>query len=283
MVMQTIHPDTALGYVHLAVSDLNRSLDFYEKALGFRLRRREKGTACLGAGQADLLMLTEIQDAARVPHTTGLYHFAILVPSRLELARSLKQLVDTETPVEGFADHLVSEAIYLSDPDGNGIEIYRDRPRSAWEFTDGHLKMATDPLDVAGLLVALKNDPGPWSGLHRQASLGHIHLHVADIALAEAFYRDVLGFELMLRYGPSASFLSAGGYHHHIGINTWAGPTPPPPDTVGLRWFLIRLPDDDELGKVATRVRRAGLELEDRSEGLLVRDPAMNGIVLTTR
>jgi catechol 2,3-dioxygenase len=278
-----IHPDTTLGYVHLTVSDLDRSLAFYQQGLGLKLHRREQGTAYLGAGRAELLVLTERPEARRASGTTGLYHFAILVPSRLELAKSLKQLAETGTQVEGFADHLVSEAIYLSDPDGNGIEIYRDRSRSAWQYSHGQLKMATDPLDLEAVLAELEGDISPWTGLHPDTVLGHVHLHVANIAQAEAFYRDVLGFELMVRYGPSASFLAAGGYHHHIGVNTWSGTVLPPPEAAGLRWFVICLPDDEALHKIVARVQRAGLKPEQQSEGLLVRDPVQNGLILTSR
>jgi catechol 2,3-dioxygenase len=278
-----IHPDTTLGYVHLTVSDLDRSLAFYQQALGFKLHRREHSTAYLGAGRAELLVLTERREARRVSGTTGLYHFAILVPSRLELAKSLKRLAEARTQVEGFADHLVSEAIYLPDPDGNGIEVYRDRPRSAWQYSNGQLKMATDPLDLEAVLAELEDDVSPLTGLHPDTVLGHVHLHVANIAQAEAFYRDVLGFELMVRYGPSASFLSAGGYHHHIGVNTWSGTALPPPEAVGLRWFVICLPDGEALQKIVARVRRTGLTPEQQSEGLLVRDPVQNGIILTSQ
>ena len=196
------------------------------------------------------------------------------------MAQSLRRIAETRTPVEGFADHLVSEAIYLPDPDGNGIEIYRDRPRAEWQFTNGQLKMGTDPLDVDGVLAELAGQAEPWSGLHPDTVLGHMHLHVANIPQAEAFYRDVLGFDLVMRYGPTASFLSAGGYHHHIGVNTWSGSTLPPSDAVGLRWFVIHLPDKDELGRVTERVRQAGVALEEREEGLLLRDPVQNGIIL---
>lgn len=280
-----IHPATRLGYVHLIVSDLERSLAFYQQVLGFEIHRREVDRAYLGVGRTDLLVLTERRQAHKVQGTTGLYHFAILVPSRLELAQSLKNIAETQTPVDGFADHLVSEAIYLSDPDGNGIEIYRDRPRSEWKFQNGQLKMATDPIDLNGVLAELEGVSEPWAGLHPDTVLGHMHLHVSDLPQAEAFYHEVLGFDLMVRYGPSASFLSAGGYHHHIGINTWAGvgAPPPPPDATGLRWYVIRLPDSEELAKVVDRVRSAGLEPEEQQRGLLVRDPAQNGILLTDR
>jgi len=217
MTNSTIHPDTVLGYVHLTVSDMGQSLDFYQQSLGMTIHRREGNTAYLGAGQADLLMLTENREARQVRGTTGLYHFAILVPSRVELAQSLKRIAEMRTPVEGFADHLVSEAIYLPDPDGNGIEIYRDRPRAEWQYSGNQLKMATDPLDIDGVMAELQGNNGEWSGMHSDTVIGHIHLHVANIAQAEAFYNGVLGFDLVLRYGPSASFLSAGGYHHQIG------------------------------------------------------------------
>lgn len=284
MTETSIHPDTALGYTHLTVSDLTRSLDFYQQSLGFKIHRREGDTAYLGAGRADLLRLTERSGAQPTSHTTGLYHFAILTPSRPELAQVLRRIAETRTPVQGFADHLVSEAIYLPDPDGNGIEIYRDRPRSQWDYANGQVKMATDPLDIEDLLAELQDETEPWPGLHPDTVLGHIHLHVAQIAQAETFYRDGLGFDLMVRYGPSASFLSAGGYHHHIGVNTWAGvgASPPPPDAVGLRWFTIRLPNVEALNRVADRVRAAGIPLEEQEAGLFLRDPFQNGMMLTT-
>lgn len=282
MSAPSIHPQTRLGHVHLIITNMERSLEFYRQALGFQLHRRQNNTAYLGAGQADLLVLTERPQARAVTGATGLYHFAVLVPSRLELAQSLRRLAQTGAPVQGFADHWVSEAIYLPDPDGNGIEIYRDRPQSEWPYQNGQLQMATDPLNIDEILAELNGHAEDWPGLHPQTTLGHIHLHVASIPQAEAFYHNILGFDLILRYGPSASFLSAGGYHHHIGINTWAGKTPPPPNAVGLRWFTICLPNELELNSVASRARQAGVEIEERDEGLLLRDPAQNGLILTT-
>jgi catechol 2,3-dioxygenase len=270
-----------LGAVHLTVSNLARSLEFYQQIIGFKLHRRNDNMAYLGAGQNDLLVLTEQAQAQPPRGTTGLYHFAILTPSRFELAQSLKRIAETRTPVEGFADHLVSEAIYLPDPDGNGIEIYRDRPRSEWKYPNGQLKMGTEPLDIQDLLGELAGHETAWAGLHAETTIGHIHLHVANIPQAEAFYQGVLGFDLIIRYGPSASFLSAGGYHHHIGVNTWAGKVPPPPGAVGLRYFVIRLPNAQALNDVANNVRQAGIPLEERDEGLFLQDPVENGIVLT--
>jgi catechol 2,3-dioxygenase len=238
--------------------------------------------AALGAGGPELVVLTEKKGARRVRRASGLYHFAILVPSRLELAQVLKRIGETRTPVEGFSDHLVSEAIYLPDPDGNGIEMNRDRPRSEWPYDNGRLRMATDPLDIDGVLGELKGQTEPWQGLARDTVLGHMHLHVANVADAEAFYHGVLGFDVIFRMRASAGFVSAGGYHHHIAFNTWAGAgvPPPPPDSVGLRWFEIRLPNSDELAKVIERIRAANIAIEERADGLLVRDPSQNGVLL---
>lgn len=283
MTERHIHPDTRIGAVHLTVADLDRALAFYQNALGFTLHRRTESSAILGAGRADLLVLTAQPGARPVHGTTGLYHFAILVPSRRDLARSLKRLAETRTPVQGFADHRVSEAIYLSDPEGNGIEIYRDRPRSAWYDSQGRFHMATDPLDLGDLLNELQDDRQPWTGLQPKTTIGHIHLCVASIPQAEAFYRDVLGFDLMARYGPAASFLSAGGYHHHIGVNTWGslGAPPPPPDATGLRTFDVVLPNREAMLATVDRVRAAGITVEEQEAGFLVRDPSHNGLRLT--
>jgi catechol 2,3-dioxygenase len=280
-----IHPDTTIGYVHLTVANLERSLIFYQDRLGFQIHRRKGDTAYLGAGGSDLLLLTERPGARQVSGTTGLYHFAILTPSRLALAHSLRHLAETRTPVQGFSDHWVSEAIYLADPDGNGIEIYRDRPRSDWPRQNGQLQMATDPLDVDGILAELATQPGPWTGLQPETTIGHVHLHVARIPEAEAFYCDALGFDLMLRYGPSASFVSAGGYHHHLGLNIWAGvgAPSPPPDAVGLRYFTIVLPDAAALAAVVERIQRAGVDIKEKEGVIFLRDPARNGVVLATR
>lgn len=283
MKHSSIHPATSIGYVHLSVANLDRALAFYQDKLGFLLRRREGQTAYLGAGGPDLLLLTEKPGARSVSGVTGLYHFAILTPSRLALAQSLRRLAETRTPVQGFADHWVSEAIYLADPDGNGIEIYRDRPRNEWPRQNGQLQMATDPLDIQGILAELEPQPEPWTGLEAATTLGHVHLHVATIPSAEAFYGDILGFDLILRYGPSASFVSAGGYHHHLGLNTWAGVNapPPPPDAAGLRYFTINLPDQAALAVVVKRIEEAGVTFQEKDGVIFLRDPAQNGVVLS--
>ena len=279
-----IHPETVPGSVHLTVRDLDRAVTFYQQSIGLRLHRRDGTTAHLGDGRADLLVLVENPAARKVKGTTGLYHFAILVPSRKDLAEALRRLAATGWPVEGFADHLVSEAVYLSDPEGNGIEIYRDRPREEWRFVNGQLQMATDPIDLDGVLAELQ----PGEPLQEQVPagtvLGHMHLHVRNVPEADAFYTGVLGFGMMLHYGPTAGFTSAGGYHHHIGYNTWAGvgAPPPPPDAAGLRWFTVRLPDEGELTRVVDWVRTAGVPYEETPIGYLVHDPSRNAVVLTT-
>src|SRR5262249_15836204 len=222
--------------------------------------------------------------APRVRETTGLYHFAILVPSRADLSRALRRLAETDTVLQGAADHGVSEALYLADPDGNGIEIYRDRPRAEWPFVDGQLRMGADPLDSDGLLAVSEgadSPDSPYSGLARATTIGHVHLHVSNLESARRFYVDVLGFTLMQRYGPSALFVSAGGYHHHIGLNTWAGvgAPPPPPGAIGLKYFEVRLPDRAAVEAAAGRVRAARIPVESMGDAALVQDPASNAIL----
>jgi catechol 2,3-dioxygenase len=284
MTGQALDPRTTVGPVWLIVSNLRDSIRFYSESLGFRLRHEETGTAYLGAGGADLLILTEIAGAVRVPGTTGLYHFAILLPTRCDLARSLQRLFTKGAQLQGAADHLVSEALYLADPDGNGIELYRDRPKEDWIHDSSGLRMTTDPLDLDSLLSESKEPSGPWFGFPPQTTIGHIHLQVADLAAAEGFYHDVLGFDLITRYG-SASFLSAGGYHHHIAINTWAGTgaPPSPPGSIGLREFIVKVPNAVELGKVVARVSSSsGTPVEKSPTGVLVRDPSQNLLRLTS-
>lgn len=283
--MTKIANETRIGNVALFVSDLSRSLAFYREYLGFDVLSQQDGEATLGADDEALLHLKEKPGGRAVRGVSGLYHFAILMPNRLELARILRNFAEKETAMQGFSDHLVSEALYLADPDRNGIEVYRDRPRSQWPYQDGKLMMATDPLDLEDILSELPPDDGEWTGLPAGTSIGHIHLHVSNISREEAFYRDVLGFELITRYPPSASFLGAGGYHHHIGINVWAGAgaPPPPPDAVGLRWFTVDLPSEEARKAAVERLDSAGVQVEKREHGLFLRDPADNGIVLRVR
>jgi catechol 2,3-dioxygenase len=248
-----------------------------------QLHRQDGSTAALGVGGPDLLILNEQPGAKPVARgRTGLYHFAILTPSRIELARTLRHLIDTGTPIGGASDHAVSEALYLTDPDGHGIEIYRDRARPEWEFPGGTLKMTIDPFDMAGVLGELQGNEPAWTGLHPDTTIGHIHLHVAQIPASEHFYCEVLGFDLMVRYGHQASFIAAGGYHHHMGLNTWAGVGAPPPPTgaARLHWFEVRLPDAAALDAVIDRVQAANLPLEQIKNGWQVRDPSQNQIRL---
>lgn len=282
MGTSAIDARTAVGPVRLTVADLGRALSFYEGVLGMRGARQPDGDYGLSAGGPVLLSLEERRGARPKPQrSTGLYHVAILMPSRAELARVIARLAETRYPVTGASDHLVSEALYLDDPDGNGIEIYADRPRSAWPTAGREVRMTVDPLDVEGILGEL-GEPRPWTGLPAGTTIGHVHLHVSDLRSAEAFYVDLLGFEVMQRFGNSALFVAAGGYHHHLGLNVWAGvgAPPPPPDAVGLRHYAVRLPAGEPFDAVVARVRAAGLPIEENAAGLFVRDPAQNGVLL---
>lgn len=280
--MDKLPDETKVGVVSLTVGDLQRSLRFYQDVLGFTLRDQHNGVAHLGTAAEELLILNELPGARAVRGHSGLYHFAILLPSRRDLALILRQLADTNTRLQGASDHLVSEALYLADPDGNGIEIYRDRPRSEWPYANGQVQMATERLDISDLLSQISNDDPDWATLPEGTFIGHIHLHVANIPQSEQFYRDVLGLDLMVRYGPSASFLAAGGYHHHLGINTWAGPgaPPTPEDAAGLRWFSFDLPTEAALQAAVKRLQEAGVETEQVDDGVFVRDPSQNKILL---
>lgn len=270
--------DLELGPVELDVADLDRSLAFYRDILGLEQQGREDGALWLGAGGRPLVVLHEVPGAQPKPaNTTGLYHYALLLPGRPELGRALQTLLDMDYPLQGAADHLVSEAVYLPDPDGNGIELYRDRPRESWSYEDGRLRMATEPLDMHGVLEA-GEEVGDGPAVPAGSLVGHVHLHVADLPEAEKFYGDLVGFELTTRYGRMASFYAVGGYHHHLGLNVWAGvgARPAPQGSAGLRRFNVVLPRASELGALADRLSEADLAFEEDSGSLLVEDPSEN-------
>jgi catechol 2,3-dioxygenase len=280
-----IDPATALGPVRLTVSDLDRSRAFYERAIGLRPTELDDGTIGLGAaGGPALIELRGDSSAPRLNRRApGLYHLAILLPTRLDLAFALARLVQAQWPLDGASDHLVSEALYLSDPDGNGIEIYRDRPRADWRYDDGQLRMSTLPLDLNDLAGQLRAATALQAEVPAATRIGHVHLQVSGLAEAEAFYHGVLGFDVVVRGYPGALFVSAGGYHHHIGLNTWhsAGAAPAPAGSVGLRSFTIELPDERELAAVLGRLEAAGIATAGVSGGVLVRDPFDNGVLLS--
>ncbi len=270
-----------MGAVSLTVGDLDRALRFYSDVLGLAPAERSGGSALLAAGNTPLLHLVELPGARPKPaRAAGLYHFALLLPSRSDLARWLRHVLETGWPLQGWSDHGVSEAVYLADPDGNGIEVYRDRPRAEWPLSNGDLQMVTEPLDARGLL-ALAPDGEPWS-MPAGAVMGHVHLHVAGIPQAQRFYCEVLGFDLVQRYGPSALFVSAGGYHHHIGLNTWAGvgAPPAPAGSAGLRYITVLLPDEAALASTVDRVQAAGVAIAPQDGDWFLSDPSGNGIRL---
>jgi len=262
-------PTLRLGPVHLTVSHLDGSIAFYERAIGLTLHDLavEDAGAALGGRHA------------------GLYHFALLHPSRRELARAVARLASKRTRIEGSADHGVSESIYLRDPDDNGIELYADRPRADWpqpKIDGQRIEMYTIALDLRGLqdeVAGEEPQPRAAAGL----VVGHLHLHVGDIERALRFYRDVLGFELMASLG-SAAFVAAGGYHHHLGLNVWHGADvqPLPPSTAGLREWSVVLPSPADVAAVRQRVADAGLEAQEHQGGLLVRDPWQTALAVTT-
>lgn len=288
--MNNLHlPDqTHIGHAHLRVRDLERSLNFYRDLLGLKVIDQRANTTALSATGAEprLLVLTADNNApAKPPRSTGLYHIAIRLPNRAALGRTFLRLLNHQWPFQGYSDHLVSEALYLPDPDGNGLELYVDRPRESWPRLDGLIQMATDPLDVESLLRDGAVDTAPWQGIHPGTDIGHMHLHVSDLGRAEEFYSGILGFDVMQRSYPGALFIAAGGYHHHIGLNVWAGKNPPPPNAIGLIAFSVNLPSEETWREVLARIQQASIPVEAERDygyatGVLIRDQDSNGVEL---
>jgi catechol 2,3-dioxygenase len=289
----SIHPATRIGAVSLRVADLENQLVFYQQTLGFQLHWREGRQAGLGAGGADVLHLVEEPDLKRYSRVTGLYHFAVLFPDRRELARALARLIALKYP-NSPTDHIMTKTTYLDDPEGNGIELYAESPEDGtWSLAngeyvtrraDGSLSNGREPLDVEALLSHWKEDDRLDVPVPSDTRVGHIHLHVRDIDEALDFYHGVLGFDVMgVAKAFRMAFVSAGGYHHHIGLNTWQGEgaPPPPADAAGLRHFRVELPDQKALEEVIARVDQAGLPANQTEDGLLLYDPSQNGVILT--
>lgn len=273
--------------MRLRVADLAREREFYERAIGLRAVGEANGVVRLGAGGVTAVELVSSPSARpRPPRTTGLFHLAILVPGRAALAQALARVAGAGWRLTGASDHLVSEALYLNDPEGNGIEIYRDRPRSEWRYDGGGLQMSTLPLDLDGLVAELGGSEAADGGMRYGTRIGHVHLNVADIAEAERFYAGLLGFDVTVRGYPGALFLSTGGYHHHIGVNTWAGPgaAAPSPDARGLVWFELAVGGTAAaVEELRARLEGAGAEVEAVPEGFRTRDPSGNGVLIRGR
>jgi catechol 2,3-dioxygenase len=278
-----IDPETQVGVVALTVANLDRSIKFYTEALGMAVMRQSGAEVVLGAAETPILLLTEQPGALpwMVDAATGLYHFAVLLPTRVDLGHWLRRYISLGYPPPGQGDHIVSEALYLRDCDGHGIEMYRDRPRDGWRWNSGSVQMGTGPVDIRGMMSEADRDSEPWTGLRAGTHLGHMHLQVGDIPQAEAFYHGVLGFDVVAKM-PSALFVSAGGYHHHLGMNTWhsQGADPAPDDTARLRFYSVDLPSEEARGAVLERLSSAGIEHRKTGNVVAVDDPWHNHIVL---
>ena len=291
----SIHPATLMGHIALNVANLENQILFYTQVLGFKLHWREGNRAGLGAGGADLLRLVEEPDLKRYRGTTGLYHFAVLFPNRRELARAMGRLFAVK--YENYpTDHIMTKTTYLDDPEGNGIELYTESPEDGTfgfangQFTarrsDGTPSNGREPLDLQALFSRLGEGESVEARMPPGTRIGHVHLHVADLDRAVDFYHGVLGFDVMgMAKSFRAAFVSAGGYHHHIGLNTWQGEgaPPPPADALGLRHFSVELPDQAALDQVVARITQAGIPANETAEGLLVNDPFQNGVLLSLR
>jgi len=291
----SIHPATRIGHVSLTVANLENQVAFYTQILGFKLHWREGNRAGLGAGGADLLRLTEEPNLKRYRGVTGLYHFAVLFPNRRELARAMARLFAAN--YENYpTDHIMTKTTYLDDPEGNGIELYAESPEDgSWSLAngeyitrraDGSLSSGREPLDVDALFKNLNEDDRLDQSIPPETRVGHVHLHVRDVDEAVHFYHDIIGFDIMgVAKAFRMGFVSAGGYHHHIGLNTWQGEgaPPPPADAAGLRYFSVELPNQDALDQVVERIEAAGVPSNQTEDGLLVHDPSQNGVMLTLR
>jgi catechol 2,3-dioxygenase len=271
-----------IGQVHLVVTDLPRVSDFYQRIIGLKSIEKSPSGEILGAGGRPLLTLTTEKDAARAPrNAAGLFHTAFLVPSRQELARWVAHAAGNDMPLDGASDHLVSEALYLSDPEGNGIEIYRDRAPEEWTYQeDGTVEMATRRLNLQELYESAPKDG--WDGMADGTVIGHIHLQVGDIPQADAFYRDVLGLKIMARY-PGASFFATGGYHHHIAANIWnsRGAGARQANMTGLSGYTIRFNEKAALDKALAALEAQEIATSKTSEGWSLKDPWGIGLTLS--
>ena len=275
-------PHTYTGEVHLNVTDLERSTRFYKEVIGFKVLEQVPGKIVLTAdGKTPLLIIEQPENVIpKEPRRTGLYHFALLLTTRADLGTAIMHFAENKIPL-GASDHKVSEALYLSDPDGNGIEIYADRNATGWEWGNGEVAMTTDPLDAESIVAESAGQS--WNGLPEGTVMGHVHLHVADIEQAETFY-TALGFEIVAHI-PQATFMSTGKYHHHIGMNTWngKGALRLTPNSTGLRSFTIVYPDDQTLNKAVAKVESLKMRVHANDNGFVTEDPSGNQIILCVR
>ncbi|WP_409293965.1 VOC family protein [Peribacillus sp. SCS-26] len=273
-------PNIYPGEIKLKVADLYRAIRFYEEVIGFIVIDRSDSSAVLSAdGKTPLLSLERPEQVTpRERNTTGLYHFALLLPQRSDLADIVNHFIKIGLPI-GSSDHLVSEALYFSDPDGNGIEIYADRPPSEWTWQGTEVQMTVDPLDFKDLLSESR---GEWKGLPAGTVMGHVHLHVAELRETEEFYTNGLGFEAVSHLGSQALFVSTGKYHHHLGLNTWAGEGAPPPaeSSTGLNWYTLIFPGTEALEQAVERIRQLGASVEKKEQMYITYDPSGNKIHL---
>ncbi|MDM5211156.1 VOC family protein [Peribacillus sp. RS7] len=279
--MKNFHqkPVTFVGEVSINVLDLDKAITFYQDIIGLQvLKKNERQAVLTTDGKTPLLTLEQPADVIpKEGRTTGLYHFALLLPTRADLSIFLRHLLQTKYPF-GAADHEVSEALYITDPDGNGIEVYSDRPSTDWKWANGEVAMGTDPLDGNDLL---EESNGEWSVMPAGTLMGHIHLHVSDLRNTEEFYMQGLGFTVVNRYA-GALFTSTGGYHHHIGLNIWNGVGAPAPkeNSVGLNWYTLVFANDEARDKVMERLKGIGAVVTEKEEFYVVTDPSGNEIHL---
>ncbi|WP_066073867.1 VOC family protein [Neobacillus soli] len=279
--MENFHqkPNIYVGEVNIKVKDLANAVTFYQNVIGFQvLEKSDRKAVLMTDGKTPLVTLEEPVDVIpKADRTSGLYHFALLLPTRADLSVFLRHMVQTGYPL-GAADHYVSEALYITDPDGNGIEVYRDRPAAEWTWKNDLVEMATEQLDAQGILA---ESDAEWNGLPAGTVMGHIHLHVADLKNAEEFYTKGLGLNIVSYY-PQAAFLSTGGYHHHIAINTWQGvgaPTPPQ-NSVGLHWYTLVFPDEETRENVMKQLELLGAPIMAETDYYVTKDPSGNQIRL---